>query len=142
MKTGKTYSNMIFSLSMTAVFARTLAFTAIIVLSLVFWGCAATLPPSDRQVSMVGQSSSDLFKKTIRGLLSGGYEIKSQDQSIGLIQAFRPMTGTFSRPGYGHNVTITIDNGTFTVKAFPMSGVAGGETPTQIRDEVIKLIRE
>ena len=91
---------------------------------------------------MVGSSSGDLFKKAIRGLLSRGYEIKTQDQSIGLIQAFRPMTGTFSRPGYGHNVTITINNGAFTVKAFPMSGVVGGETPSQIRDEVIKLICE
>jgi hypothetical protein len=138
----KTYSNKTISLSMTAIFARTLAVTAIIALSLWFLGCAATLPPSDRQVSMVGQSSGDLFKKAVRGLLAGGYEIKSQDQSIGLIQAFRPMTGTFSRPGYGHNVTITIENGAFTVKAFPMEGVVGGETPTQIRDEVIKLIGE
>lgn len=138
----KPYSNRMFSLLMATTFTRTLALVVILALSLGLFSCVATLPPSERQMSVAGQSSDALFKKVIRGLLAGGYEIKSQDQSLGLIQAFRPMSGSFSRPGYGHNVTIEIDKEAFTVKAFPMSGVLGGETPTQIRDEVINLIIE
>lgn len=113
---------------------------AIVTVSVGLVGCAATLPPSSKQVLVAGQSSSDSFKKAIRGLLASNYEIKSQDQSSGLIQAFRPMTGAFTRPGYGHNVTITLESGSFTVKAFPMAGVIGGETPEAIRDEVIAII--
>jgi len=138
----KSYSSRTSPLSITGIFARISVFTVAIVLLVGFLGCAASLPPSSRQVTMVGQSSGDLFKKAVRGLLAGGYEIKLQDQSSGLIQAFRPMTSFFSQPGYGHNVTITLDNGSFTVKAFPMAGVVGGKTPDQIRDEVIKLIAE
>ena len=127
--------------SITAMFTRKLAIITVIVLSIGILGCTASLPPSSQRVIMSGQSSG-FFKKAVRSLTAGGYEIKSADPSIGIIQAFRPLKGPFSQPGYGHNVTITIDKDSFTVKAFPIAGVVGGETPEEIKDEVIKLIKK
>lgn len=109
------------------------------VAALLLNGCA-TSEPATREIPLSNQSAPQVFKQVIKGLLSGGYEIKSQDESSGIIQAFRPMTGAFARPGYGHKVTILIDEKNITITAFPMEGVVGGESPEEIRNEVIKLI--
>ena len=46
----------------------------------------------------------------MRSLSAGGYEVRNKDASAGVVQAFRPMTGAFSKPGYGHRVTVTVED--------------------------------
>lgn len=139
----KSYSNKVAAVSMPAILTRALALCAAALIALIaigFVGCSASLPPSSKQVTVPGQTSADLYKKAVRSLVDEGYEIKSQDQSSGFIQAFRPLKGAFSKPGYGWSVTITFEKDTYTVKAFPAAGVMGPTTPEMVRDEVIKLI--
>lgn len=104
------------------------------VVSFLLFGCASSESATEK-IPLSSLSSSQIFKQAIKGLVSGGYEIRAQDESSGVIQAFRPMTGAFSRPGYGHKVSILIDDKDVTVTEFPMEGVVGGESPEEIEIE-------
>jgi hypothetical protein len=119
-------------------FVVLLAATALLALSLT---ACASAPPSSSTVAMPGQTDAQLFALVTRALVAGGYEIKSKDESARAIQAFRPMRGAFSKPGYGHNVTILIGDHNVTVTAFQMEGAIGAESPEQVRDEVMKVIQ-
>ena len=103
-------------------------------------GCAGTL--SSVEMSFPNSSRSDLMAVAQRSLMSLGYEIKSTNESAGLIQAFRPMTGAFSKPGYGHNISIEVNNQEIKVTVFPMEGVMGGESAEQIRRQIEDRIHE
>ena len=123
---------------------RNTILAASVVLCLGFVGCASgsgSSKSASQTVTFAGQKPADLYAAAKRALLKNNYQIKSSDDANLAIQAFRPMTGAFSRPGYGHNVTILINGDALEVTAFPMEGVVGGESPEQIRDEVIKFIQ-
>lgn len=102
-------------------------------------GCAVA-KPATRHLAFPGQTEGALVTRASRSLAVAGYEIKSQDASTGVIQAFRPMTGAFSRPGYGHRVVIETKDGGVKITAFPMEGVVGGESPEQIAGEVARAL--
>ena len=50
------------------------------------------------------------------------------------------MTGAFSKPGYGHRVTVTVEDNRLRITVFPMEGVIGGESPDEIQGEVTRLL--
>ncbi|MBK9410941.1 MAG: hypothetical protein IPN47_23410 [Gemmatimonadetes bacterium] len=102
----------------------------------------ASAPPSVVTIAAPSKSRADLFGAAQRAVASLGYEVKSTNEAAGLITAFRPMTGMFAKPGYGHNITIEVDAGGVKVTAFPMQGVAGGESPEKIRKQVEDAIRK
>ena len=123
---------------------RSSVYVTTLVLGLSLMGCSSgsgSSKSASQSVTMAGQAPSELYAKAKRALLKNNYQIKSSDDASLAIQAFRPMTGAFSRPGYGHNVTILISGSSIEVTAFPMEGVAGGESPEQIRDEVLAFIQ-
>lgn len=76
----------------------------------------------------------------VKSLLVGGYEIKTKDEASGVIQAFKPMTGAFSKPGYGNNVTIAIEDRQAKVTVFPAEGVVGGPSVEDIQGEIARLL--
>lgn len=104
-------------------------------------GCASAAP-SVVTIAAPSKSRSELFGAAQRAVASLGYDLKSANEAAGLITAFRPMTGMFSKPGYGHNITIELDAGGVKVTALPMQGVAGGESPEKIRKQVEDAIRK
>jgi len=100
----------------------------------------ATSTPSTRDLSYPNRSRGDLFNHVVKTLSVGGYEIKSRDESAGVVQALRPMTGAFSRPGYGHKVTIAIESSLIRVTVFPAGGVVGGPSVEDVQNEVVRLL--
>lgn len=104
-------------------------------------GCASA-PPSVVTIAAPSKSRAELFGAAQRAVASLGYDVKSTNEAAGLITAFRPMTGMFAKPGYGHNITLEIDAGGVKVTAFPMQGVTGGESPEKIRKQVEDAIRK
>jgi len=94
-----------------------------------------TMPPSTTTLN------AHRSLNQISSLLSAsGYEIKNQQN--GVLQVFRPMTGTFAKPGYGHRVTVRKDtSGKLVLTVFPIAGVTGGETPAEIQAEVLGIIQ-
>jgi hypothetical protein len=100
----------------------------------------ATSTPSTRGLSYPNRSREDLFNHVVKALSVGGYEIKSRDESAGVVQALRPMTGAFSRPSYGHKVTIAIESSRIGVTVFPAGGVVGGPSVEDIQNEIVRLL--
>ena len=113
---------------------------ALFVSAILLIGCAGTL--SSVEMPFPNLSQSDLMVAAQRSVMSLGYQIKNVNESAGLIQAFRPMTGAFSKPGYGHNISIEVNNQKIKVTVFPMEGVMGGEPPEQIRRQIEDRIHE
>lgn len=116
------------------------AIVTLFVSAVLLIGCAGTL--SSVEMPFPNLSRHDLMVVTQRSIMSLGYQIKSTNESAGLIQAFRPMTGSFSKPGYGHNISIEVDNQKIKVTVFPMEGVIGGEPAEQIRRQIEDKIHE
>ncbi|WP_289020354.1 hypothetical protein [Desulfobacter postgatei] len=102
-------------------------------------GCA-TSAPSVRETTYPGRSDVALFNYVVQSLSAGGYDIRSKDETSGVVQAFRPMTGLWSKPGYGHRVNLSILEGKVKITVFPMEGVAGGESPEEIQEEITRLL--
>ena len=100
--------------------------------------CASA--PSIREARYPNRGKPELFAQVVRSLSAGGYEVRNKDASAGVVQAFRPMTGAFSKPGYGHRVTVTVEDNRLRITVFPMEGVIGGESPDEIQGEVTRLL--
>lgn len=99
-------------------------------------GCASGSPSVVTIPAPSTIAKADLFAASQRAIASLGWELRSSNETAGLITAFRPMSGMFAKPGYGHNITIEVAGGGVKVTAFPMQGVMGGESPEKISSQV------